>query len=137
MLEAACMPTVTYVRPAVMLRMEGASGRVSGGDTVVVVVALLLPGAGSAEVAVTVAVLEITVVGEVAGATATTRVKTELPSAADALLHNTVPAAPTAGVVQDQPVATDRETKLVWAGKVSLQLALAAALGPLLSTVTE
>ena len=47
----------------------------------------------------------------------------------------TVPLAPTAGVVHDQPATAGSETKVVPAGSVSLHDALAAASGPLFVTV--
>ncbi len=71
--------------------------------TVVVAVALLLPGTGSPVAEVTVAVFESTVPAAVAGATATVRVKTLEPTATVAFEQLTVPPLPTLGVVHDQP----------------------------------
>jgi len=45
------------------------------------------------------------------------------------------PAAPTAGVVHDQPVGITREANVVFAGTASLNTAFTAASGPLLVTV--
>ena len=56
--------------------------------------------------------------------------KTELPGATDGLLQETV-----APVVHDHPATAGSDTKVVPAGRVSLQLAEAASLGPLLVTV--
>src|SRR5258706_257186 len=71
--------------------------------TVVVAVPLWLPGLGSEVAEVAVAVLVSTVPGATLGLTATVRVKTALPGACVGLEQLTVPAAPTAGVVHDQP----------------------------------
>ena len=46
----------------------------------------------------------------------TTRVNTALPTGTDGFVQETVPCAPTAGVVQDQPGALESETKVVPAG---------------------
>lgn len=103
--------------------------------TVVVAVALLLAELPSAVADVIVAVLERTVPFDTDGETATVSVKIALPAANEALEQVTVPPAPIAGVVQDQPPAADNETKVVPVGSVSLQLALAAVSGPLLVAV--
>ena len=50
-------------------------------------------------------------------------------------VQETVPVAPTAGVVHDQPPVVDSDTKVVPAGSVSVKLALAALLGPLFVSV--
>ena len=70
------------------------------------------------------------------GATATVRLNTALPTANEALVHDTVPPTPTAGVVQDQPATAGIETKVVPVGRVSDQEAEGAASGPLFVTVT-
>jgi hypothetical protein len=85
--------------------------------------------------AVTVAVLESTVPPGTAGPTRTVRVKTALPGGIEAFEHVTVPPAPTAGVVHDQPPGEDSDTNVVPAGSVSVRLAMGALLGPALPTV--
>ena len=103
--------------------------------TVVVAVALLLVGSESLLADATVAVFERTVPAETSALTETARVKTALPTGIDGELHETVPLAPTAGVVQLQPPGADRDTNAVPAGKVSDQLAASAGSGPALFTV--
>src|SRR5688572_11443072 len=76
---------------------------VAAADTVVVAVALSLPGVGSEVAEETVAVLLSTVPAAVPGETATVKVKTALPAGREAIEQETVPPAPTAGVVHDQP----------------------------------
>ena len=53
-----------------------------------------------------------------------------LPGTNDALLHETVPVAPTAGVVHVQPAGAVSETKEVPAGSGSDNAAVVALLGP-------
>src|SRR4029453_6828122 len=53
----------------------------------------------------------------------------------DAIEQDTVPPAPTAGVVHDQPPGADNETNVVAAGKGSEIDTAAAALGPAVTTV--
>lgn len=104
------------------------------GSTVVVAVALLLPGVGSVMTADTVAVL-LSVLPVSAKATATLSVKAALPTANEGVEHETVPPEAGAGVVHDQPPGEDSEANAVPAGSVSLQEAENAASGPLLVTV--
>ena len=106
-----------------------------GTCTVVVAVPLSLPGFGSDVAEVAVAVFERTVPFATEESTATVRVKTALPAAREAMEQETVPAAPTAGVVQLQPPGELSETKVVPAGRVSESDTEAALLGPLLVTV--
>ena len=61
--------------------------------------------------------------------------KTELPTANEALEHETVPVSPESGVVHDQPDTSAMLAKVVPTGSVSLHDAFAAASGPLLVTV--
>jgi hypothetical protein len=103
--------------------------------TVVVSVPLLLAGVESAVVEVAVAVFERTVPLATPGATATVRVKASLPTANDAFEQEIIPVAPTAGVVQAQPATAGSETKVVPAGSVSENEAVAAASGPLFVSV--
>jgi hypothetical protein len=82
------------------------------------------------------AVLETTAPLPIDGPSATASVKVALPTAKDAFEQITVPVAPTAGVVQDQPAAADSETNVVPAGNGSESDAEAAAIGPALVTVS-
>ena len=102
----------------------------------VVAVPLLLLELESLVLDVTVAVLlMIEPVGTV-GATITFRVKTELPTANEGFEQSMVPGFPAAGVVQDQPPGAEKgATKVVPAGRLSLQDALDAVSGPLFVTV--
>ena len=103
--------------------------------TVVVAVALLLPGLPSADAEVIAAVFDSTLPPATAASTATTRVNAELPTAKLACVQSTVPLAPTAGVVQLQPAGDVKDTKLVPTGRASLHAADVAAFGPLLVAV--
>ena len=77
----------------------------------------------------------MTVPAETEEATVTTRVKVAAPGARVAAEHETVPPAPIAGVVHDQPPGDDSETNVVPAGSVSESETDAALLGPALVTV--
>jgi hypothetical protein len=67
------------------------------------------------------------------GATVTATVKTAVtPEGMLAIEHDTVPVAPTAGVVQLQPPGAVSELKVMTGGKTSLSVTLGAASGPLL-----
>ena len=94
--------------------------------TVVVAVALLLPELGSVVAAETVAVFEITVPAAVEASTWTVRVKTALPTANEALEQETVPPAPTAGLVQLQPAGAVQDVGAgadgLWLSPDGLQL---------------
>lgn len=103
--------------------------------TVVVAVTLSLPGFGSVVADATVAVLLITVPTVTPAPTCTTREKTALADASEAIEQETVPAAPTAGVVQLQPPGAASDTKVVPADRVSDNATVAALLGPMLLTV--
>ncbi|HMF05203.1 MAG TPA: hypothetical protein VKH17_10340, partial [Acidimicrobiia bacterium] len=59
--------------------------------------------------------------------TCTTSVKLTEPGASAALPQLTVPPAPAAGVVHDQPAGDVRETNVVPEGRVSVSVALWAA----------
>jgi hypothetical protein len=67
--------------------------------------------------------------------TATVKVKTASPGLNKGFEQDTLPDAPTTGVVHDQPPGDDRETKVVSTGKASNRLTLAATLGPALFAV--
>src|SRR5687767_7336537 len=92
--------------------------------TVVIDVTLPFSGIPSPVLDVTVAVLVRTVPDNTDGSTFTTRVKTALPTANDGLEDETMPPAPTGGVVLLQPLTSDNETKVVPTGNVSLNEAL-------------
>src|SRR5713101_2931264 len=78
--------------------------------TVVVVVPLLFPGFESVAEVEAVAVFVIVVPAGVVGPLFTVSVRTALPGANDALLQESVPDAPTAGPVHDQPAGAAFET---------------------------
>ena len=101
--------------------------------SVVVAVPLLFAGVGSAVVEEMVAVFVI--VADAPELIATTKVKTALPAGNEAIEHVTVPAEPTAGVVQLQPAGEVSETKVVLAGNASVSVTVEAELGPALMTV--
>jgi len=101
--------------------------------TVVAAVPLSLPGFGSLVEEEAVAVLDN--VPPVDGLTFTVSVKTALPTPRLAIEQDTVPPAPTAGVVQDQPPGDASDTKVVPGGNVSESETEAALLGPALFTV--
>jgi hypothetical protein len=103
--------------------------------TVVVAVPLSFPVFGSVVADVTVAVLLSTVPAAVGASTFTTRLKTAFPAAKLGIVQEIGPAAPTAGVVHDQPAGEDSETNVVLAGSVSVMLTVDALLGPPLFTV--
>jgi len=103
--------------------------------TVVVAVPLSLPGFRSVVVEEAVAVFVMTVPSATPAPTLTSSVKTAVPIVMLGLEQDTVPAAPTAGVVQDQPPGDDSDTNVVFAGSVSESAAVMALLGPVLFTV--
>ena len=74
--------------------------------------------------------LESTVPAATDGSTFTTSVKTALPTPKLALEQETVPLAPTAGVVHDQPPGVET-TRRSCRPAAYPKLALAALLGPL------
>lgn len=102
--------------------------------TVLVFVAVLLAGSGSAVDELAEAVFEIVEPPGAAAFTFTTSVNAAVASANDELLQLTVPGAPTAGVVHDQPAGDVSETNVVPAGNASLRVALCAGFGPLFVT---
>ena len=106
-----------------------------GDSTVVVAVALSLPGEPSGVDDVMVAVFEIIELGVEVDETVTFRVKTEVPTLKDGLEQEIVPLSPASGVVHDQPGTLLSDTKKVPAGSVSDQVALVAGSGPLLLSV--
>jgi hypothetical protein len=100
--------------------------------TVVPAVAELLAADGSEVVVATIAVLFSAPAAEVF----TTSVNMAgAPEARLAIVHVTVPPAPTAGVVHSHPATEVSETNVVPAGSVSFKLTPAAAEGPALLTV--
>src|SRR5215212_7313750 len=98
--------------------------------TVVVAVAELFPGVGSAVTDTMVAVLVMMVPPATEPSTATTSVKTLLPVVTEAFVQVIVPVPPTAGVAHDQPAADASETNVVFAGTSSLSETVAAVSGP-------
>jgi hypothetical protein len=102
--------------------------------TVVEAVALLFPEAKSAVAVETVAVLLIVEPAALA-ATRTVSVKVAVDATArEALVQETLPVAPTAGVVQVNPAGDASETNVVFAGSVSARVTFTAAFGPLFVT---
>jgi hypothetical protein len=102
-------------------------------QTAVLAVPLSFPGFGSAVADEAVALFEIGALA--AGSTATVRVNTSLRNPREAEEQDTVPPAPTAGVVQDQPPGALNDANVVSAGNVSEILTVAASLGPALVAV--
>ena len=102
--------------------------------TTSVAVALLFARFGSVIAEVTVAVSLICVPAVVPAVTFNTTVNVEEPGAKLASVQLIVPAAPTAGVVHDQPPGIVIDWKVVFAGVVSVILAVVAVLGPLFVT---
>ena len=81
-----------------------------------------------AELTVTVSVM---VVPEgVPGLTCTTSGKFVVPGARLAIVHVSVPVPPTTNVLQVQPTGGVNERKFVFAGMASVNVTLAALLGP-------
>ena len=92
---------------------------------------VLLPGTGSGVADVTVAVFEIAVPVGTAGLTFTVSVKTAgAAGTSDAIEHDTVPPAPTAGVTHAQPPGAASETNVVPTGSVSDSATVTAVDGP-------
>lgn len=118
---------------------SGASARVTersaDAATVVVATPLLSAGLGSLVADAAVAVLLITLPAVTAASTCTTSVNAALPMANVAFVQETVPLLPSAGVVQLQPPGAASETNVVPLGKVSVKVAVVAALGPALLAV--
>jgi hypothetical protein len=52
------------------------------------------------------------------------------PETSDVALHEIAPVPPEAGVVHDQPAGEASDTNVVFAGVVSLNVTVAASLGP-------
>jgi hypothetical protein len=103
--------------------------------TVVVAVAELFALEGSAVDDDAVAVFVMMVPDAVAGATRTTSVNAALPAAKLEFVHDTVPFAPTAGVVHVHPAGALSEANVVPAGSASVITAEAAVVGPAFVTV--
>lgn len=101
-----------------------------GEMTFVVAVADSLPLFGSVVADVIVAVAVMIVFGNVDAPTRTPSVKLLVPTANDAFVHVTMPVAPTAGVVHDQPATAGSESNVVFAGIGIVSDADVAAVGP-------
>src|SRR6266852_2662421 len=123
LLGPAFVAVIVYVKFVPAVTGSGVSTfvneRSADAATVVVAVPLSLPGFGSLVADEAVAVLEMTVPAAVDGSAATVSVNTALPTARLGFEQETVPPAPTAGVVHDQPPGDDSATNVVPAGKVS------------------
>jgi hypothetical protein len=108
---------------------------VGGCRTVVVAIALLLPGVGSVVVLAAVAVLVIVAPVATPLSTLTTTWKVAVsPLATEAFEKMTLPVRPTAGIEEtDQPgLPVIAETKVVLVGVGSVTVTVLAPLGPLL-----
>src|SRR5436853_7462680 len=102
--------------------------------TVVVAVAVLLPGVGSLVVEAAIALLLIVLPLAALGLTLTTIVNTAVSLLGiDAFEKTTLPVEPTVGavVVQPDPVVTVADTKVVLAGTASVTVTVCAVPGPL------
>lgn len=104
--------------------------------TGVVTIVLLFREFGSEVVEETDELAVIVVAARVEARFTSTRMFAEAPEAR--LLgpvHVTLPVAPTAGVVHDQPTGAEMEAKVVFVGTASRKLTPVAAAGPLFVTV--
>ena len=99
-----------------------------------VTVVVLLFGFGSVVAALMFAVLLIAPTAAFVVCT-TSVIGADAPAASVARMHVTVPDAPTAGVVHDQPAALT-ETNVVFGGVVSVTEIVCASLGPLFDAVS-
>src|SRR6266446_4753364 len=124
------LPGITVAGVPTVVRARSAWMPVA---TTSVAVAELGPKAWFVEL--TVAVSVITVPFAVPTFTFTTieKLAAVLPSMFN-VVQTTLPVPPTAGVRQVQPAGADIETKVAFAGTASINVALSAALGPLLVT---
>ena len=104
-------------------------------STVVVSVSVWLPGLGSPVVDATATVFDTMAPCAVPKPILAVSVKTAEPTATDPAEHDTVPPAPTAGVVHDQPPGAESDRNVVPLGRVSMTETFAAASGPALTTV--
>jgi hypothetical protein len=112
-----------------MLVMVGAP------STVDEAVSLLSAGVRSSVALAMVAVFVTSVPPTADPDTASVSVNAAFPLLHDAMVHETRPLAPTAGVVHDQPPGEASETKVVPAGSASDSDTAAATAGPLLVAV--
>ena len=109
--------------------------RVSDVATTSLAVALLFAVLGSVVLELMVAVSLMAVPAAVPAVTFTTTGKLAVPTAKLGLVQVMVPAAPTAGRVQDHPVGIGVScTNVVSGGVFSVKVAAAAGLGPALVT---
>ena len=105
--------------------------------TVVVAVAVLLPGAGSGTAFETDTVFVIVEPGVAPRLTRTRRVTTDdWPEGRLASEQETVPVPPTAGDVQLQPGAVETDRNVVFAGIASVRTTASAVAGPLFVAVS-
>src|SRR2546426_2397295 len=109
----------------------------SAARTVVVAMAVLLRRLESKVAELTVALLVSVLPSSVLVLTCTTMVKVAVaPLANEAVVQFTVPVEPAAGVVQLQPAGVGIDWNVVSGGSGSFILTFAAALGPVLATLT-
>jgi hypothetical protein len=103
--------------------------------TLVTTLVLLFEERGSDVVADTedAAVIEVAVT--VAGTLSTTMMLADAPEARLGFVHVIVPVAPPPGVVQVHPAGVEMDANVVFVGVASVNVAPAAAAGPLLVTV--
>src|SRR4051794_17782712 len=109
------MSPVVYA-PFVAVEETLATAGTTSAVTVVVAVALLLPGLESLAGNFMVGVSESAAPPGVAGSPPPPSEKTALPPGREPMLHEIVPPPPTAGVVQIQPATAGSETNVVPAG---------------------
>ena len=109
--------------------------RSSASPTVAVEVDVLSAGSGSTDDVATAAAFAMDVPSGTPETTPTTRVNASLaPEASEGFEHDTVPAAPTAGIVQVQPTGDVSDTNAVL-GRRIVRTTLAAASGPPFATM--
>ena len=126
------LPAATEVGKAALVVTKSASVESA---TTSVADALLFAELGSGVLELTVAISVIVVPCAVPGVTFNTTGKLAVPGAKLASVQVIVPALPTAGVMQDQPLGNGVScTKVVSGGVLSLNVTLVAVLGPALVT---
>jgi len=122
------LPAVTEVGAAELVTIRSDCAALA---TTSEAVALLLALLGSVVAELIVAVSMIVVPAEVPAVTFTITGKLAVPGAKLVFVQVIVPVPPTAGTVHDQPDGTGlSDTKVVFAGIVSVKLADVAAPGP-------
>jgi hypothetical protein len=130
--KVALLPAANEVGDAEFVTIRSACVAVA---TTSAAVAVLLELFGSETEDVTLAVSVIAVPATVPAFTFRTTVKVPEPDAKLAFVQLIVPVPLTAGVVHDHPDAAEIDWNVVFAGVVSVKLAVVAVLGPLLVTI--